>query len=56
MTSLGILAQAFLREIFKATTLLWDFAQALCSRMDQRLKSIGFKSGLDGGHIPLDQK
>ena len=36
--------------------LLWDFGQALLSRMDYIAKSLTLRSGLDGGHIDLFQK
>ena len=36
--------------------LLWGVAQTSVSRMDQIAKSIGFRSGLEGGHMSLSQK
>ena len=55
MTFSGILSHAEVREAFKAAILLWDFAQALLSRMDYIAKYMTLRSGLDGGHIDLFQ-
>ena len=54
--SLGILSHAFLKEPFNTSTESWDEAQASASKMVQTQKSIGFKSGDEGGQTSLLQK
>ena len=56
MVSWGICDHSFSKDLLRESTLLWDLAQALVSRMDHSEKSIGFKSGLDGGHSTLEIK
>ena len=50
------LFHAFLREPFNTFTESWDEVQASTSQMDQTQKSIGFKSGDEGGQTSLLQK
>ena len=50
------LDQAVWRVSFRLAVLLWGVAQTPVSRMDQIAKSIGFRSGLEGGHMSLSQK
>ena len=51
----GMVLHAAWISRWRAAILLWAHLQALPSRMDRMYKSIGFKSGLDGGHISFDQ-
>lgn len=52
----GILSHDFSKERFRASTDPWDEAQASASKMDHTEKSIGFRSGDEGGQSSLLQK
>ena len=52
----GILSNTFLREHLNASPESWDEAQASGSKMGQTKKSIGFKSGDEGGQTSLLHK
>ena len=51
----GILIQALTKDTFKDSTVVCDKRQASVSNMDQTLKSVGLKSGDEGGHNSLLQ-
>ena len=45
--SCGIFAHSLVRDCFRDSILLWDFEQALDSKMDHTEKSRGLRSGLE---------
>ena len=53
--SCGILAQALTKDSFKDSTVVCGERQAPVSNMDHTLKSIGLRSGDEGGHNSLLQ-
>ena len=53
--SWGIFAIAFSRELLRASTDTWEEAQACASKRDQTQKSIGLRSGDEGGQTSLLQ-
>ena len=56
MTRWSILSHFFFNFYFEASKLVWCVAETLFSKIDQIAKSIGFKSGDDGGHSSFDMK
>ena len=56
MISCGLLSHARTSDLFRASKLVWDLAQALASKILHKQKSSGLRSGLDGGHSSFDMK
>ena len=56
MISCGILSHARTSDLFRASKLVWDLAQALAYKILHKQKSTGLRSGLNGGHSSFDMK
>ncbi len=55
-TLCGIFRHAFSKEALRASTLLCGFKHASVSKTDHTQKSIGLRSGLEGGQTSFAQK
>ena len=54
--SSGILIHSLTNDLLRDSILAWNLAHAFASKIDQIQKSIGFRSGLEGGHSSFEIK